>query len=112
VRAYSSDLRERVLADCDAGMATADVATKYRVSASWVRRLKQRRRETGSTAPKAQRHGPKPGWAEHAEQIARAVRDRPDATLEEHRAGLGAGLSTSSLWRAIKALGLTVKKKP
>ena len=111
MRASSSDLRERALADGDAGMATAAVAAKYRVSASWVRRLKQRRRETGSTAPKAQRHGPKPGWAAHAERIAAAVRARPDATLEEHRAGLGLGLSASALWRAIKALGLTVKKQ-
>ena len=111
MRAYSSDLRDRVLADCDAGTPTAEVAAKYRVSASWVRRLKQRRRETGSTAPKPQRHGPKPAWAEHAERIAQAVRERPDDTLEEHRARLGLGLSISTLWRAIEALGLTVKKK-
>ena len=41
MRAYSQDLRERVLADCDAGMGTIEVAAKYRVSQSWVRRLKQ-----------------------------------------------------------------------
>jgi transposase len=92
-------------------MPTAEVAARYRVSASWVRRLKQRRRETGSAAPKAQRHGPVPAWAEHAERIAQAVRERPDDTLEEHRARLGLGLSISTLWRAIEALGLTVKKK-
>jgi transposase len=111
MRAYSSDLRQRVLADCDAGMATAAVAAKYRVSASWVRRLLQRRRETGSTAPTAQRRGPKPGWAENAPQIAQAVRERPDDTLQEHRQRLGLGLGIASLWRAIKAVGLTVKKK-
>ena len=60
MRAYSADLRERVLADCDAGLPTAEVAAKYRVSASWVRRLKQRRRETGETAPRKQRHGSPP----------------------------------------------------
>jgi transposase len=100
-----------VLADCDAGAPTAEVAARYRVSTSRVRRLKQRRRETGSTAPVAQRHGPKPAWAEHAERITAAVRERPDDTLEEHRARLGLGLSATTLWRAIKALGLTVKKK-
>ena len=47
MRAYSMDLRERVLLDSDAGMKAADVAAKYRVSGSWVRLLKQRRRETG-----------------------------------------------------------------
>ena len=44
MRAYSMDLRERALLDSDAGMKAADVATKYRVSGSWVRLLKQRRR--------------------------------------------------------------------
>ena len=111
MRAYSMDLRQRVLADCDAGLPTAAVAAKYRVSSSWVRRLLQRRRETGSTAPKAQRHGPEPAWAEHAQRIAQAVRERPDDTLEEHRARLDLGLGVTTLWRAIKALGLTVKKK-
>ena len=52
MKPYSTDLRVRVLEDCDAGMPTASVAAKYRVSESWVRRLKQRRRETGSIAPR------------------------------------------------------------
>ena len=45
MRAYSMDLRERALLDSDAGMTAADVAAKYRVSGSWVRLLKQRRRD-------------------------------------------------------------------
>ena len=57
MRAYSMDLRERVLRDSDAGMNAAAVAVKYHVSASWVRRLKQRRRETGEVAPRQQRVG-------------------------------------------------------
>jgi transposase len=67
MQAYSMDLRQRVLADCDAGLATAQVATKYRVSPAWVRRLKQRRRQTGQVAPTAQRHGPRPSWDRYAE---------------------------------------------
>ena len=39
MKPYSMDLRERVLADCDAGLPTGQVAGKYRVSPSWVRRL-------------------------------------------------------------------------
>jgi transposase len=111
VRAYSADLRERVLADCDAGLPTAEVAAKYRVSASWVRRLKQRRRETGETAPRRQRHGPTPKWAEHAAALRASAREAPDATLEEHRRRLGLDLGISTLWRAFHALGLTFKKK-
>ena len=51
------DLRERALLDSDAGMKAADVAAKYRVSGSWVRLLKQRRRDTGEVAPRVQRQG-------------------------------------------------------
>ena len=36
MRAYSMDLRERVLLDSDAGMKAADVAAKYRVSGASV----------------------------------------------------------------------------
>jgi transposase len=78
VRAYSQDLRERVLADCDAGMGTMEVAAKYRVSQSWVRRLKQRRRTTGSIFPKKQRYGRPARWLEHAESLAEIVRETPD----------------------------------
>ncbi len=52
MKAYSLDLRERVLQDCDLGETTRGVATKYRVTQSWVRRLKQRRREHGEVAPR------------------------------------------------------------
>jgi transposase len=52
MKAYSEDLRMRVIYDSDAGMCTKAVADKYRVSQSWLRLLKQRRRETGSIMPK------------------------------------------------------------
>ena len=35
MRAYSMDLRERVLRDSDAGLTAAAVAVQYHVSASW-----------------------------------------------------------------------------
>ena len=46
------DLRSRVIADCDAGLGTKEVAEKYKVSQSWVRKLKQIRRETGQIGPR------------------------------------------------------------
>lgn len=109
MKAYSMDLRERVLAACDAGRGTTDVATAFAVSASWVRRLKQRRK-TGTIAPRSQRHGPKPGWETQREAIQTAVRDHPDATLAEYRQQHGVVLSKSALARALAALGLTRKK--
>jgi transposase len=105
------DLRQRVLADCDAGAATAVVARKYRVSESWARRLKQRRAATGETAPRAGRAGPKPSWEAYADRLRAAVRQAPDATLGELKAQLGLAVALSTLWRACAALGLSVKKK-
>ena len=52
---YSMDLRTRVLADCDAGLAAKEVAAKFRVSRSWVNRLVQRRRETGEVVARQQK---------------------------------------------------------
>ena len=78
MRAYSMDLRERVLHDSDAGMQAAAVASKYRVSASWVRRLKQRRRETGEVAPRQQRYGRHPVLASQLHTLAALIREQPD----------------------------------
>jgi transposase len=111
MRAYSQDLRVRVLADCDEGMTSSQVAAKYRVSESWVRRLKQRRRQTGSITPKSQRYGPRPKWVQFAEQLTEELRQKPDLTLEELRTRLCGRLSAPTIWRALKALGLSLKKK-
>jgi transposase len=108
---YSMDLRQRVLAACDAGRTTAQVAAAFTVSTAWVRRLKQRRRQTGEVAPRAARRGPRPSWDAYAGRLAEAVRRTPDATLAELRQELGLAVALSTLWRAVAALGLSVKKK-
>src|SRR3954447_17587368 len=51
---YSMDLRHRVARAWDAGLDADTVAAKYDVSRAWVHRLIQRRRETGSLAPRKQ----------------------------------------------------------
>ena len=107
---YSLDLRQRVRADCDKGLTTRAVATKYSVSESWVRRLKQRRRESGELAPRAA--APRqPSWPAYAERLRAAIAATPDATLAELRDRLGLAVALSTLWRAIAALGLSVEKK-
>ena len=55
MQAYSIDLRERVLADSDVGMRTKALAQKYRVSESWVRKVRKRWRDTGQIGPRKQR---------------------------------------------------------
>ena len=111
MRAYSMDLRERVLADSDRGLTTRVVATKYSVSESWVRRLKQRRRESGETGPRVARTGPRPSWPAYADALRAAIAQQPDASLAELRAQLQLTVALSTLWRAVKELGLSVKKK-
>jgi transposase len=111
VQAYSLDLRLRVLADCDRGLSTRVVATKYSVSESWIRRLKQRRRQTGELAPRQPTTGPRPSWEAYAGPLREAIRQTPDATLEELRDRLRLTVALSTLWRAVAALGLSVKKK-
>ena len=93
MKAYSMDLRLRVLQDCGAGMKTLAVAKKYRVSTAWVRRLKQRRRETGQIAPRPQRYGPRPGWKTYGEQLRQALEQNPEATLAELKEQLQLGVS-------------------
>ena len=110
MKAYSLDLRERVLKDCDAGMATAAVARQYSVSPAWVRRLKQRRRQTGQVAPAPQRHGPRPAWQALADRIRVAVREAPDLTLREYIGRFALPISKSALARGLIALGLSRKK--
>jgi transposase len=111
MKPYSMDLRQRVLADCDKGLRALDAARKYTVSPSWVRRLLQRRRETGETAPRSQRRGRVPLWRTHGEPIRQAVAGQPDATLAELRQRLGLPVALSTLWAAVAALGLRLKKK-
>ena len=110
MRAYSMDLRERVLLESDAGVSAAAVAATYQVSASWVRRLKQRRRETGEFAPRAQRYGPRPVLAPHLATLAALIQEQPDRTLADLQAALPTPASLATIWRAVTKLGLTLKK--
>jgi transposase len=107
---YSLDLRQRVLADCDAGLTTQAVADKYHVSTAWVRRLKQRRRQTGEVGPRQGRPGPRPALAEYRARLAALARARPDLSAAEYRDLLGVGVAAVTLWRALRRLGVTFKK--
>ena len=106
--AYTLDLRKRVLADCDGGLKTKPVAEKYGVSRTWVRWLKQKRRETGNIAPG---HSPgRPRKIDRA-QLQQLVAADPDATLVELRDRLGVDCAPTAIWMALAALKITFKKK-
>ena len=91
-------------------MTTRAAATKYRVSESWLRRLK-RRRETGETTPRSSRpKSAKRVLAEQSELLRSLVEKMPDATLAELRAALPVAVSVPTVWRALEALKLSFKK--
>jgi transposase len=107
---YSRDLRTRVLADWDAGVAAKEVAAKFRVSRSWVNRLVQRRRETGEVGPRPQQVFKTQAFAGQEDRLRALVNAQPDRTLAELREALHSSASLSSVWRALDRLQLTVKK--
>jgi transposase len=111
MEAYSMDLRSRVVADCDAGLGTKQAAEKYKVSASWVRKLKQIRRETGQIGPRPQRVSHATKLDGHVEELQRLVELQPDATLRELREQLGVQVGLATIARALVRLKLTFKKK-
>ena len=111
MEAYSKEFRRDVLRECDSGKRTREVATKFNISESWVRRIKQERRETGKIAPATTRNR-QPKWIIHADAIKASVAEKPDRTLAELISHLNINISQSTLCRALKVLKLTVKKSP
>ena len=108
--AYSLDLRKRVLRAWDGGMDAESVAAKYEVSRAWVHRLVQRRRETGSIAPRQQTKFRARVLAPHEDRLVALLHAHPDATLAEIREALATPTGLSTLWRTIRRLGFTLKK--
>ena len=112
MRADSIDLRERVVAACDAREGTQEqVAARFAVSASWVRKLLRQRRATGSIEPRPHAGGHAPAFdGEAAARLRAAVRDDDDATLQELARAAGVACCASAVHRALERLGITRKK--
>ena len=114
MEAYSKEFRRDVLAACDAGGGTREVALRFDVSESWVRRIKQERRETGKTAPKTTRDRGK-SWEPYKEWIVEQLDKRPDIYLRELQSAakeeLGWEVSDVTLSRACRELKRTRKKR-
>jgi len=108
--AYSMDLRERVIQAWDGSGDADEVAATFSVSRSWVHRLVQRRRETGSIAPRKPTKFRTRVLAGQEARLAALIRLRPDATLAELRDAVPTTAALSTLWLEIDRLGLTVKK--
>lgn len=112
MEAYSLDLRQRVLAACDAGRGTKQVAELFNVSPAWVRRLKQRRRELNTIHPLPRRYGPKPKIDQAGrDRLRELVTLRPDATLAELRDQMPTRVCLATIWNILQDLQLSLKKK-
>jgi len=84
MRAYSTDLRERVVSSVESGECTIpEAARRYQVSEPSVERWLARKRATGSCAPWPHAGGVPRKLAAAAAVIRAAVKAQPDATLQE-----------------------------
>lgn len=111
MRPYSTDLRLRIHEARHAGESTAEVAERFGVSTAFVRRLLQRFRATGSLACRPHGGGPARKLAAHEAALLQAVAESPDATPAEHRERLKLPASRVTVWRTMRRLRLTRKKK-
>jgi transposase len=113
MRAFSNDLRERIVAAVERGGHTLrQLADLFAVDVSVIVRLRQRQRQTGSIAPKPHGGGRTPKLDDAAqERLLELVRQHPDATLAELRQQLGVTCGLTTIHRALQRHGITRKKK-
>jgi transposase len=107
---YAMDLRERVAKAWDESGDADEIAATFQVSRAWVHRLIQRRRETGTIAPRKATKFRSRVLAGQEARLAALITARPDTTLAELRDALPTTAALSTLWLEIDRLGLTVKK--
>ena len=111
---YSVDLRERVVGEVMAGRSVRAVAAIFSVSPSFVVKLTQAWRATGTVAAKRQGGDRRSAAIEaHGDRLMVLVRETPDLTLAEIRDRLGErGVSASitAIWRFYRRHGVSFKK--
>jgi transposase len=113
MKTLSLDLRERILAAYDAGQSTRQsVADRFLVSLGMVKKLLSQRKEIGDIAPRHKNAGRKPKITDaHRGRLRDLVAGRPDMTLEELRAATGLDCTLPAIHYALKAMGLSYKKR-
>jgi transposase len=112
---YSEDLRRSVIQAIESGQTYEKAAELYGVSVSSVSRFLTRWRGTGSVKP--EKFGGYKGYAleRYRSRIARWVGEQPDVTLSEIQARLAkekVAVSQTAIFRFLRHLGFTFKKKP
>jgi transposase len=114
MKAYSEDLRERIVEAVKRGMGKSEVARTFGVSLSSVNRYVGMAREGRPLTPK-KRPGLRPKIDEQGKRLLEAdLQDRPAATLSQRREFLkrvaGVRVSDSTVSRMFKRMGWSRKK--
>ena len=114
MRAYSTDLKERLVRAVADGQPMREAARRFEVAVTTVKRAVVRQRTTGSLVRKPIPGRPRAiGPAQEATLRAR-LEAAPDATVLEHCAWWaehqGQPVSEVTMWRALHRLGWTHKK--
>ena len=113
MKAYSEDLRTKILEAVDRGMPKSEAAKTFGVSRSSVKRYAAARREGRPLAPR-KHPGSKPKLDQRARKILQAdVEDRPTITLKERcrflKEIVGVSVSESTLSRLLRKMGFSPK---
>ena len=114
-RAYSLDLRERVVAAVASGQTCRAVAKTFMVSVASVVKWSQRQRAMGS--PAALKMGGRRPYlvARERDWVLSRIAEKPDLTLRallRELADRGLVVSYYALWHFLHHEGVTIKKKP
>jgi transposase len=113
MRAYSEDLRKKIVAAIVRGMSKAQTARLFDVSLSSVKRYSKIASQGESLRPKKSPGRPRKVDEKAQLLLERDVKERPAATIGQRRRFLehitGTDLSDSTLRRLMKRLGFTPK---
>ncbi|MEO0686108.1 MAG: transposase [Cyanobacteria bacterium J06649_11] len=114
MRAYSEDLREKIIARHEEGTSIRKLAKQFKVSRGTVWNLIKLKRETGSIVPRQATGGKLSQLAEKEAELTEMVRQYSDYTLEEYceywDEQTGIRVSPSTMCRKLQKLEWTIKK--
>jgi transposase len=116
-RAYSIDLRKRVIEAYEAGEGSqGEIAKRFKIGLTTFRTYWIRYRDLGEIAGKEYRHGRLPKIEAKGEEIIRnLLANKPDLTLlelcEHYQKKRRVKVSISMMFRACQKLNLRLKKK-
>lgn len=116
MKAYSLDLRERVVAAYESGVETIrEVSEQFQVSESFIKKMLARYRGSGDLAPRGHGGGQKKRLSEtHRKWLLKTVLATPDITLSELESRLSdekkISVSVPTLSRELRGLNLRRKK--